>query len=179
MKNIIFKSRISTQIQFLLCVLGLMLFCTNCDSSAAVLPAAQQVAQATVFASTDQPPVVELVSASATTELLTFTIRITGFELIENAMDIPNMVCDPYFTTGEDLHITNSYRESEMPSTPGGPLTITYQYGIDAGTLEELNIHLNITLGPCGPRYEVRNFTPAPSIPLIANYSMVFTVPIE
>lgn len=179
MKNKISKSLLCSKKWLRLCALGLMLFCSSCESNTADLPAAQQVAQATVFASTDQPPVVELVSSNATSELLTFTIRITGFELIENAMDIPNMVCDPYFTTGEDLHITNSYRESEFPSTPGGPLTITYQYGIDAGTLEELNINLNITLGPCGPRYEVRNLTPAPSIPLIANYSMVFTVPVE
>ena len=179
MKNKNFKSHLCTIFYLLFGVLGLMLCCTSCDSSAADLPPAQQVAQATVFALSEQPPVVELISFSATPDLLTFTIRITGFELIENAMDIPNMVCDPYFTTGENLHITTTSGETEMPSKPGGPITITYRYGIDAGTLEELDLHLNITLGPCGPRLDEMNITPAPPIPLIANYSMNFTVPIQ
>ncbi len=179
MKNTSFKSHLCTKFCLLLSALGLMLCCTSCDSSTADLPPALQVAQATVFAPTDQPPVVELISFSATPDLLTFTIRITGFELLRNRMDFSNMICDPYFTTGENLNITTTSRRTDWTSKPGGPITITYGYGIDVGTLEELNVHLNITLGPCGQRSPARNFTPAPPIPLIANYSMNFTVPIQ
>ncbi|HAF62430.1 MAG TPA: hypothetical protein DCK95_08900 [Anaerolineaceae bacterium] len=139
----------------------------------------RQTAVATVFAPTEHPPVVELQSAQADPKTLTIVLSLTGLELVEQPLDLDTVVCDPYIQTDEHVQFTSFYRESEFPEKIGDPIIITYQYGMDAGEFNELNIRLDLTIGPCGPDLQEMLVTPAPKINLVANYVLNFVVPIE
>jgi hypothetical protein len=139
----------------------------------------EQTAMATIFAPTEHPPVVELVSAHANPDSLTFVISISGLELVKVPSDLENIVCDPYIRTDEHVQFTSFYRASEIPDQVGEPIFITYEYGMDAQELQELHVNLDLTIGPCGPDLQEMLVTPSPKIDLIANYSLSFVVPIK
>lgn len=153
---------------------------SSCTGTSNQQHMALQTAQVTLFAPTAQPAVVELRSASASTDQLTFTIAISGLELVSDLTDFDNIICEPYLRTDEHVQFTSYYRESDIPTEVGDPILITYAYGgMQASDLQQLHVHVDVTLGPCGPDFQEMSVTPAPRIDLIANYSFSFSVPIE
>jgi len=139
-----------------------------------------QTAQITLFAPTVRPAVVELRSASASSDKLTFTIAVSGLELVSDLISLENTICEPYLRTDEHVQFTSYYRESDIPTEVGDPILITYEYGgMQVSDLQQLHVHVDLTLGPCGPDFQEMSVTPAPKIALIANYSFSFSVPIE
>ena len=152
---------------------------SSCGPSAEQDQIAAQTAQVTLFAPTEHPAVVELLSASPNPDKLTLTVSISGLELVRDLTDFDNIICEPYLRTDEHVQFTSYYRESDIPSQVGDPILITYEYsGMQASDLEQLHVHVDLTLGPCGPDFQEMSVTPAPRIDLIANYSFSFTVPI-
>ncbi len=172
----IFDSR-----KLLLKILALMMIIFSaCTSTSNQQLMALQTAQVTLFAPTAQPAVVELRSASASSDKLTFTITISGLELVSDLTSLENTICEPYLRTDEHVQFTSYYRESDIPTELSDPILITYAYGgMQAADLQQLHVHVDLTLGPCGPDFQEMSVTPAPRIDLIANYSLSFTVPIE
>ncbi|MGV8026228.1 MAG: hypothetical protein AB2L18_06715 [Anaerolineaceae bacterium] len=138
-----------------------------------------QTAQVTQFAPTEQPAVVELRSASANSDKLTFVVSILGLELVKDYTDLENVICQPYLRTDEHVQFSSYYQESSIPSEPGDPILITYEYGMQEADLEKLHVHVDLTIGPCGPDLQEMLVTPSPKIDLIANYSFSFVVVIE
>ncbi len=138
----------------------------------------RETALATIFAPTEHPPVVELISAQANSTTLTFVIKVSGLELVKNSDDFVNIICDPYIRTEEPVQLTFSYRESKIPSQVGDPIVIMYQYRMDSKEYQSLNVDMDITLGPCGPAFQESSVTPYP-VDLIANYKLSFVVPIS
>ncbi|NMC45787.1 MAG: hypothetical protein GYA52_03060 [Chloroflexi bacterium] len=167
--------------KLLLPVLALtLLIFSACTDTSNQQHTALQTAQVTLFAPTAQPAVVELRSATAGTDQLTFTIAISGLELVSDLTDFDNIICEPYLRTDEHVQFTSYYRESDIPTELGDPILITYAYGgMQAADLQQLHVHVDVTLGPCGPDFHEMSVTPAPRIDPIANYSLSFTVPIE
>jgi len=139
----------------------------------------RQTAQATIFAPAEQPDVVELLSARADTETLTITLAISGLDILMEPLDLDNLVCDPHIQTGGYVSLSSFYRETEFPDQADDPIILTYRYDMDAGDLKELHIHLDLTIGPCGPDLQEMLVTPAPKSHLIANYVFDFVVPVE
>lgn len=139
----------------------------------------RQTAQATVFAPAEQPDVVELLSARADTQTLTITLAISGLDILTEPLDFDNLVCDPHIQTGGYVSLSSFYRKTEFPDQVDDPIILTYRYDIDSGDLKELHIHLDLTIGPCGPDLQEMLVTPAPKSHLIANYVFDFVVPIE
>lgn len=137
-----------------------------------------QTAMSTIFAPTPHPSVVTLNWAYANPTLLRINLTISGFELVANADDLENLICTPYIDPDEPVSLTLNYREAQIPSLPGDPIEITYEYGMDAGGYESLTFSLDLTIGPCGPYFEETNVTPYPT-DLIANYHLSFSVPVE
>lgn len=139
----------------------------------------RQTAQATIFAPAEQPDVVELLSARADTQTLTITLAISGLDILTQPLDLDNLVCNPHIQTGGYVSLSSFYRETEFPDQADDPIILTYRYDMNAGDLKELHIHLDLTIGPCGPDLQEMLVTPAPKSHLIANYVFDFVVPIE
>ena len=139
----------------------------------------QQTALVTVFAPTGHPPVVTLTSAQADSSKLTVTLAVSGLELVKNPDDFENMICDPYLQTDPPLQWIFKSRESRLPEKVGGPIIIIYEYGIKARSNQDLNIEMTFTIGPCRPHIQNANATPHPTVDLIANYKLAFTVRIN
>jgi hypothetical protein len=137
-----------------------------------------QTALATVFAPTKYPPVVELTSVQANSKTLTIILTVSGLELIKNPDDFENIICDPYIRTNEPIQLTLNYREGTIPSQVGEPIIITYEYSMDSKEYQNLNVEMDITIGPCGPHFQESRVTPYP-VGLIANYKLSFVVPIK
>ena len=164
---------------FLILVLVATLVFSACSASETHDQFTLQTAQITQFAPTKQPAVVELLSASANNNKLTFVISITGLELIKDYLDLDNVVCQPYMQTDEHVQFSSFYQESNIPPDSGDPILITYEYGMQAVDVEKLHVHIDLTIGPCGPDLQEMLKTPAPKIDLIANYSFSFVVDVE
>lgn len=152
---------------------------SGCSASETHEQFTAQTAQVTQFAPTEQPAVVELRSASANSDKLTFVVSIFGLELVEDYTDLENVICQPYLRTDEHVQFSSYYQESSIPPEPGDPILITYEYGIQESDLEQLHVHVDLTIGPCGPDLQEMLVTPSPKIDLIANYSFSFVVAIE
>lgn len=138
----------------------------------------QQTALATVFAPTEHPPVVKLISAKANSTTLTVVVAISDLELVKNPDDFENIICDPYIRSDKPVQLTLNYREGEIPITVGQPIVITYEYGMNPKEYKSLNVEMGITIGPCGPHFQESNVTPYP-VDIIANYNLSFIVPIK
>jgi len=175
MKNIFIKRKIILLIILAIATINI----TACTGTSNQQHMALQTAQVTLFAPTAQPAVVELRSASASTDQLTFTIAISGLELVSDLTSLENTICEPYLRTDEHVQFTTYYRESDIPTELGDPIFITYAYGgMQASDLQQLHAHVDVTLGPCGSDFQEMSVTPASKIDLITNYSFSFTVPI-
>lgn len=139
-----------------------------------------QLAMATVFAPKEKPPVVELISAQADAESLTFTYSITGLELVtkQDWESAENVICEPYIRSEEGVDLTFSYRERDIPEKIGEPIIVSYIYQMEPSEHQKLHLEMDITLGPCGPFFDESNVSP-PLIDLIANYRLSFVVPVD
>lgn len=137
-----------------------------------------QTAISTIFAPTAQPPVVTLNRVYANPSVLRINLTISGLELVTNADDLENVVCDPYVNPDEPISLSLSYREAQIPIRSGDPIKITYEYSMDASGYESLTLNLDLTIGPCGPHFQESNVTPYP-VDLIANYHLFFSVLVE
>ena len=152
---------------------------SGCNVSKSQSRVAAQTAQVTQFAPTEHPAVVELRSASASPEKLTFVISISGLDLVKDYADLDNVICQPYLRTDEHIQFSSYYQESSVPPKPGDPILITYEYGIHDSEVEQFHVHVDLTIGPCGPDLQEMLVTPFPKIDLIANYSFSFVVSVD
>ncbi|HEX5837070.1 MAG TPA: hypothetical protein VFY26_04510, partial [Anaerolineales bacterium] len=113
---------------------------------------------------------------------LRLNLTISGLELVANADDLENFVCNPYINPAEPVSLTLNYREAEIPSQIGEPIVITYEYNMDASQYKTLTFDLDLTIGPCADslNFQESNITPTLPLPdLIANYHLNFRVPVQ
>jgi hypothetical protein len=180
MKNFFAKKKTLILATFVILGVSLVVFSSlqNSHSRKDAAQDYQQTALATIFAPTEHPPVVKLISAMANSTTLTVVVAISDLELVKNPDDFENIICDPYIRSDKPVQLTLSYREGEIPSKVGQPIIITYQYSMDSNEYKNLNIEMDISIGPCGPHFQESNVTPYP-VDLIANYKLSFSVPIK
>lgn len=114
-------------------------------------------------------------------------LAITGLNLPQGA-DPGDYLCNPYLTTdqGIPLIVDSIMDEEVLKDQPGSPRVITYviYQKIDTAKYDHLDIHLDLTVGPCGNWWNFSQAylgpgpTPTP-VPLIGNYRLSFTVPVN
>jgi len=140
-----------------------------------------QTAIPTIFAPTQNPPTVTLNWAYADPDLLRLNLTISGLELVANADELENLVCNPYINPDEPVSVSLNYREAQIPSVLGDPIEITYEYEMDASKHESLMINLDLLIGPCADylNFQETNITPSPLPDLIGNYHLSFQVPVQ
>lgn len=160
-------------------ILFTLVVISGCTTSSQLSQVAVQTAQVTQFAPTQHHAVVELQSASASSDKLTFVISISGLDLVKNYSDLDNVICQPYLRTDEHIQFSSYYQESSIPTDPDDPILITYEYGMQHSEVEQLHVHVDLTIGPCGPDLQEMLVTPSPKIDLIANYSFSFVVAVD
>lgn len=141
-----------------------------------------QTAMPTMFAPTQNPPTVTLNWVDARPNVLRLNLMISGLELVANADDLENYVCNPYIRADEPVSLMLKYREAEIPEQVGEPIAITYEYDMDAAEHKVLTFILDLTIGPCADHlnFQETNVTPSSPIPdLIANYRLNFKVSVQ
>lgn len=140
-----------------------------------------QTAIPTIFAPTRYHPNVTLNWAYADPDLLRLNLTISGLELVANADNLENLVCNPYINFDEPVSASLNYREAQIPSVIGDPIEITYEYEMDASKYETLTINLDLTIGPCADylNFQETNVTSSILPDLIGNYHLSFQVPVQ
>lgn len=140
-----------------------------------------QTAIPTIFAPTQSPPIVILNSAYANSNLLRLNFTISKLELVANADDLENVICNPYINPDEPVSLTFNYREAEIPSLAGEPILLTYEYNMDAKEYKSLTLALDLVIGPCADYLNAQeiNVTTSPLSDLIASYHLSFQVQVQ
>ena len=113
-------------------------------------------------------------------------LTITGL-VIPNGSNIENYICTPYVTTQEGIVLKPvPSQEKILSNESGNPIVISYisYQNIDTGKISNLNIHLDLTVGPCGNPAASEEWylgsKPIPTpVPLIGTYRMDFQVPVN
>jgi hypothetical protein len=114
-------------------------------------------------------------------------LTITGLALPQGS-DPGDTICTPYLKTdqGIPLKVESIMDEQVFNDQPGSPREITYVIykDIDTNRYDHLDIHLDLTIGPCGDwwNFSQASLVPGPTptpVPLIGNYHLNFSVPVN
>jgi len=113
-------------------------------------------------------------------------LTITGLSIPQDS-NVENYVCTPYVTTQEGIILKPALsQEKRLSDQPGDPIIISYNsfQDINAEELSNLNIHLDLTVGPCGNPSSSDGWylgsRPIPTpVPLIGTYHLNFQVPVN
>ncbi len=114
---------------------------------------------------------------------LAYQLTITGLT-IPKGMNSQDIICPPNLTDDEGIifpHglIVGGEILGEQPGKPIGVGEDLVQL-IDASKFDQLNLHLDLTIGPCSPywNYSETNITKPPPVPLIGNFHLDFRIPV-
>ncbi|MCL4561829.1 MAG: hypothetical protein M1281_14630 [Chloroflexi bacterium] len=116
---------------------------------------------------------------------LAWQITLSGLSIPKEA-ELGDFVCRPYITNDQRIPIFNPYIDGSSRSQTEGSIDlvyVTYQH-VDAQQVDHLDLHMDLTVGACGPRWNFQEFyagpgpTPTPP-PLIGNYHLSFRVPVN
>jgi hypothetical protein len=114
-------------------------------------------------------------------------LTITGLALPQGS-DPGDFICDPYLTTkqGIPLKVQAILDNKVFEDQPGTPRVITYvvYQKIDTKKNDHLDIDLDLTVGPCANwmNFNEAYIGPGPTptqVPLIGNYHLTFTIPVN
>lgn len=113
-------------------------------------------------------------------------LTITGLA-IPNGSSVDEYICTPYVTTQEGIVLKPAPSlEKILSDQPGSPIVISYisYQNIDTEKISSLNIHLDLTVGPCGnPAFSEEWYLgskPIPTpVPLIGTYRLNYQVPVN
>jgi hypothetical protein len=148
-----------------------------------------QLAQSSVSSRTNNGITVTLVWAYADENRLALQMAVAGLKLPEGAL-VRDYICKLYVSNNQRVSI-GSIDPADIQiqkDKPGQPIQLTYvsNQPIDASRLDHLDLSMDLTIGPCGPRWNFGEVTipgqetqtPTPP-PLIGNYHFDITVPID
>jgi hypothetical protein len=133
----------------------------------------------TIFVKETHAPAVELEWAYANQDLLKFAIKIRG---LETTGDLGDWICDPYMTIDQSIQYQLRTRDlGPVYDAEGEFIRATYEYEVNTGDSDSLNVNLDLTIGPCGEQFNFQenNITPSAMPNLIGNYHLKFQVPIK
>jgi len=132
----------------------------------------------TIFVKETRAPAVELEWAYANQDLLKFAIKIRG---LETTGDLGEWICDPYMTIDQSIQYRlRTHDLGPVYDADGEFIRATYEYEINNGDYDSLNVKLDLTIGPCSDQFNFQenNITPSAVTNLIGNYHLTFQVPI-
>lgn len=138
-----------------------------------------QTAVPTLFVKWRPVPIVKLDWAHADQYLLKFSLKIYELPANTNPAD---WICDPYTRIDESVPYTLARGASALiHDASGEAVQFIYEYEIDAGNLDSLNIDVDLTIGPCADylNFQETNATPAVIPELVGNYHLRFQVPVN
>jgi len=147
-----------------------------------------QLVQASRPSGTRDGITVTLNWAYADENRLALQLAVEGFKLPEGAL-IRDFICKLYVSNSQGVSI-GSIEPADVQiqkDKPGQPIILTYvsNQHIDASRHDHLDLSLDLTIGPCGPRWNFGEVyipgqetqTPTPP-PLIGNYHFNVAVPV-
>jgi hypothetical protein len=148
-----------------------------------------QLAQPTGLSRTQNGIAVTLNWAYADENRLALQITVEGLKLPEGAL-VRDFICKLYISNNQGISI-GSIDPADVQiqrDKPGQPIILTYvsNQPVDASRHDHLNLSMDLTIGPCGPRWNFgevtipgqESQTPTPP-PLIGNYHFNVTVPVN
>jgi len=147
-----------------------------------------QLAQASGPSKTQNGITVTLNWAYADENRLALQMAVEGFKLPEGAQ-IGDYICKLYVSNNQGVSIgsIDPADVQVLKDKPGQPIILTYvsTQHIDASRHDHLDLSMDLTIGPCGPRWnygevyipDQKTQTPTPP-PLIGNYHFNVTVPV-
>lgn len=117
---------------------------------------------------------------------LAWQLTISGLS-IPNVANLDDFVCNPNLTDDQGVRLNNLYltvpTEGAQINNSYQVVYVAYQH-VDASQVDHLDLHLDLTVGPCGPwwNYDQVYTGPGPTptpVPLIGNYHLSFSVPVN
>jgi hypothetical protein len=114
---------------------------------------------------------------------LAYQLTITGLT-IPKGMNSQDIICPPNLTDDEGIVFPHGLIGGGeiLGERPGKPIEVGEDLVqlIDASKFDHLDLHLDLTIGPCSPywNYSETNITKPPPVPLIGNFHLDFRIPI-